>query len=155
VCEGATWHGHIDDGGRWEGFEGDAFNYPHITRLADPASWLPASAWEDREIKSFVPSEYDIFINGGPPADPAVQELVDAKDWECQADSCYTAFTTDEARALAEALDAAGFKADIGRYKAADYLEYHDPDNPTGVGSRIDFWARLPQRVGLGPVPGA
>ena len=29
-------------------------------RLADPASWLPASAWEDQEIKPYVSSRYGV-----------------------------------------------------------------------------------------------
>ena len=33
-------------------------------RLADPASWLPASAWEDREIRAYVPSGYDVCYEG-------------------------------------------------------------------------------------------
>jgi hypothetical protein len=31
-------------------------------RLTDPASWLPASAWEDREIRAYVPSRYEVCI---------------------------------------------------------------------------------------------
>jgi len=31
-------------------------------RLADPASWLPASAWEDQEIKAYVASRYSVCL---------------------------------------------------------------------------------------------
>ena len=31
-----------------------------VTRLTDPASWLPAGAWADREIRAYVPSRFDI-----------------------------------------------------------------------------------------------
>ena len=34
------------------------------SRLADPASWLPASAWADQEIKTYMPSAYQ-FCYGG------------------------------------------------------------------------------------------
>jgi hypothetical protein len=36
--------------------------------LADPASW-PASAWEDRAIKAFVPSRYSVCFRGDPERD--------------------------------------------------------------------------------------
>jgi hypothetical protein len=32
------------------------------TRLEDPMSWLPASAWEDPEMKPYVPSTYGICL---------------------------------------------------------------------------------------------
>jgi hypothetical protein len=31
-------------------------------RIEDPASWLPASAWEDPEMKPYVPTRYDVCI---------------------------------------------------------------------------------------------
>jgi hypothetical protein len=33
-------------------------------RLEDPASWLPASAWEDPEIRAYVPSRYSVCLQG-------------------------------------------------------------------------------------------
>jgi hypothetical protein len=33
-------------------------------RLTDPASWLPASAWADQEVKAYVPSTYHICYGG-------------------------------------------------------------------------------------------
>lgn len=35
-------------------------------RLADPASWLPATAWENPEIKAYVPSAYQVCYHGAP-----------------------------------------------------------------------------------------
>jgi hypothetical protein len=35
-------------------------------RLADPTSWLPASAWEDPEINAYVPSGYSVCYEGQP-----------------------------------------------------------------------------------------
>jgi len=36
-------------------------------RLTDPASWLPASAWEDRETKAYVPSRFSVCYGTSPP----------------------------------------------------------------------------------------
>ena len=36
-------------------------------RLTDPASWLPASAWEDRETRAYVPSRYAVCYGTSPP----------------------------------------------------------------------------------------
>jgi len=95
-------------------------------RLTDPASWLPASAWEDREIRAYVPSQYAVCFEGGPysiePSDilallpgPA-EDLLRAKGIRHGEGSvgCYDV-TTGEARAIAEALNDAG-------------LERNDPD---------------------------
>jgi hypothetical protein len=35
--------------------------------LADPASWLPKTAWANREIRAFVPSHYLVALDRGPP----------------------------------------------------------------------------------------
>jgi hypothetical protein len=35
--------------------------------LADPATWLPKTAWADREIRTFVPSHYWVALDRGPP----------------------------------------------------------------------------------------
>jgi hypothetical protein len=75
-----------------------------VDRLADPASWLPDTAWEQREIQAFVASTYFVMIccgsrdTSGLPA-PA-DRLVSGEDYHCM--------TTDEARAIAAAFDAAG-----------------------------------------------
>ena len=34
-------------------------------RLADPESWLPASAWKDPQTRPFVPSGYSVCYEGG------------------------------------------------------------------------------------------
>ncbi|HLA15474.1 MAG TPA: hypothetical protein VJZ72_01125, partial [Candidatus Limnocylindrales bacterium] len=37
--------------------------YERLTRrLTDPASWLPASAWEDRETRAYVPSRHVVCL---------------------------------------------------------------------------------------------
>jgi hypothetical protein len=98
--------------------------------LADPAAWLPASAWADREIKGYVASRYEVcvgrdgFASGGLASDvaalpPAARELFRARRWTrversqsslrqtppsaAPGDYCAAA-TTEEARAFAEAL---------------------------------------------------
>ena len=35
-----------------------------VRRLTDPASWLPAAAWEDREVRTYVPSRYEVCFEG-------------------------------------------------------------------------------------------
>ena len=88
-------------------------------RLTELQSWLPSSAWEDPEIRAYVPSRYAICPYRFPaPLDwsrilpllpaPAEELLADATPcrWDAP-DRCCTCFdvTTEEARAVAEALD--------------------------------------------------
>jgi hypothetical protein len=97
-------------------------------RLADPASWLPASAWEDREIRAYVPSRFSVCYEGMDDAlpasrilaslPPAAEDLLRSTD-RTRAESgpsvdgegtrywvqyC-SEVTTEQARALAEAFD--------------------------------------------------
>jgi hypothetical protein len=104
-------------------------------RLSDPESWLPASAWVERDVRAYVASKYTVCHGGWPPDQhigrsrilallpPVVRELLgDASlrqgplfgepgnfrpSYEYCAD-----MTTDEARAVAVALDDAGFHED-------------------------------------------
>jgi hypothetical protein len=101
-------------------------------RLADPASWLPESAWVEKDSRAYVSSKYAVCYSAWPPDQqversrllallpPAVRDtLGDAPlrqgplfgepgnfrpSYEYCAD-----MTTDEARAIAAALDDAGF----------------------------------------------
>ena len=97
-----------------------------VERLTNPASWLPASAWEDPEISAYVPSRYVVCYGGRPqqiapsrmlsllPAPAAA--LLRAKEQEEQGSGgfyCSDA-TTEEARALAEALDDGGTEQGVG-----------------------------------------
>ena len=62
-----------------------------VERIAEPASWLPARAWEDREVRPFVPASYSVCITGLEPrisvaeiatALPArLGDLVRAREW--------------------------------------------------------------------------
>lgn len=89
--------------------------------LTDPASW-PSSAWQDREIKAYVPSRYWICSRGIPEPierararsllpraaqdllDDVVRTHVEAMPSD---QDCYVV-TTEDARALAGILDDAG-----------------------------------------------
>jgi hypothetical protein len=109
-------------------------NFPErrlVERLADPAAWLPASAWANRQIRAYVPSRYAILYGRVPqaiersrilPLLPArAAELLRAHDAVPQlghiGGATPTSFTyyvsdvtTEEARALAQVLDGAGLK---------------------------------------------
>jgi hypothetical protein len=105
-------------------------------RLADPASWLPASAWADQEIRAYVPTTYRVCYGGttetierdrllhaipGP-----VRELLEARDAEKEGFGDYVSFgdwldgvrvtgycselTTEEARDVVRGLDDGGFE---------------------------------------------
>ena len=105
-------------------------------RLTDPASWLPASAWADQEVRAYVPSTYRVCYGGtketierdrllhaipGP-----VQELLEARDAENESFNMYISFgewvdgvrakgycselTTEEARDVVRGLDDGGFE---------------------------------------------
>jgi hypothetical protein len=100
-------------------------------RLANPASWLPASAWANRRLRPYVPSRYDVFYGGLiqtverssllPLLPAAAEDLLRSKEavprhgktGDPSSGSEYpitryvSALTTDEARTLARALDGA------------------------------------------------
>lgn len=100
-------------------------------RLTDPASWLAPSAGEGLEIRAYVPSRYAVCYGAWPPdrslqpariltlLPAAAQDVLRARDSTQRArtddsgvlgyDAC-SEMTTDEARALAETLDDAGFE---------------------------------------------
>jgi hypothetical protein len=96
-------------------------------RLADPASWLPASAWEDPEIKAYVPSAYSVCLEGKKGLGlsrvlallpPRAEDLLRTQE---NTPGTYTNLigtfvvwcshlTNDEARALERILDDAGLR---------------------------------------------
>jgi hypothetical protein len=97
-------------------------------RLTDPDSWLPASAWKQREIKAaYVPSRFEVCATAvvGDPPDLRLQQMSPARivallpeaaqnalrgrDWNARGagPGCF-AVMTDEARSLAKALNGAG-----------------------------------------------
>jgi hypothetical protein len=134
--------------------------------LTDPASW-PASAWEDRQIKDYVPSRYSVCFRGIPePIEPSriltllpgsARDLLRAGIRTQQEampanGDCY-GVTTEDARALAEIFDDAG----IGRYEPPareSWLRY-DLEDPGPPGNQvwITFGPVLPhgEATWLGP----
>jgi hypothetical protein len=86
-------------------------------RLADPASWLPASAWEDPETRAFVPSGYQVCYEGGVEVGvdrvltllpPAAENMLRAQEKTRMFPYWCSDLTNEEARALERILDAAG-----------------------------------------------
>ena len=78
--------------------------------MADPATWLPASAWADRQIRAFVPARYTIAIDRGYPEisklpAPARKALVQYS--RLRHNGCQIV-TTDQARALLQAFTNGG-----------------------------------------------
>ena len=114
----------------------------------DPWSWLPATAWEDREIRAYVPSTYLVTFR-------AAEESNRYRHWTSSLLSYrrrrwisstprtgnagdgrpYAMFTTDEARALAAALDDAGLEQDglLNAYQLDYQFDYHDESRDTVV----------------------
>jgi hypothetical protein len=100
-------------------------------RLTDPESWLPASAWKQRKIRAYVPSRFQVCAAAVVVPDldkprqgrvvqmglarivallpEAAQNVLRGRDWNARGagPGCF-AVTTNEARSLAKALDAAG-----------------------------------------------
>lgn len=112
-------------------------------RLSDPASWLPESAWADRDIRAYVSSKYAVCYSGWPPDQQVERSRVLALLPAAARDQLGGAslrqgplfgepgnfrpsyeycsdLTTDEARAIAVALDDAG----LDRADGANRLHY-------------------------------
>ena len=152
-------------------------NFPERLRerLADPASWLPASAWANRQIRPYVASRYSVKYHARPqtlersrilsllPA--AAEDMLRAKDAVSEHGqlgnggfpllpiTTYSSnLTTEEARALAQALDDAGLKPDRLRGELVYSFEIPgtsvDPPRPEKGPVRnevfIFFWPYLP-----------
>lgn len=97
------------------------------SRLADLASWLPASAWEDPQTKGFVPSSYSVCYQGGDEVEllrllallpPAAGDLLRVQENKPMPytnlagtfSSWCSELTTAEARKLERILDGAGVR---------------------------------------------
>jgi hypothetical protein len=102
-----------------------------VGRLANPESWLPASAWKQRKFRAYVPSRFEVCagavvvpdldkprqgrgVQMGPARivallPEAAQNALRGKDWNARGagPGCF-AVTTNDARSLAKALDGAG-----------------------------------------------
>jgi hypothetical protein len=93
------------------------------SRLANPASWLPASAWTDQRVGGFVPARYAVCswqLDGPPPvAQSQLEEALGVRTKDellsrstPRADpsrpECSLEVATEDARAIVEMVDAAG-----------------------------------------------
>ena len=117
-----------------------------IQRIAEPDSWLPPAAWEDRRIRAYVPSRFAVvFPDPQTPTDPSsrlallpspVADLLRSKGWMRLPDTspmagiAYVEVTTEEARSLAAALDAAGAERSDGSEVEAYRIETPGRDTP-------------------------
>jgi hypothetical protein len=126
-------------------------------RLVQAASWLPESAWEDKRLRAYVPSEFAVCYDGGrqPVAPRSIVESLPAaaadlllnKDWVSVMDTSTGRETevaeycwvvgTDEALTIVGALDGAGAQRGTGAY-VLDYV-LEDPRQ-----ARIAFEPVLP-----------
>jgi len=134
-----------------------------VARLTDPASWLPASAWQDREIRAYVPSRFNVSYGAQPQTmEPSrilallpapVEKMLRAKARTRTQGSVGTPghlhavynyssdVTTEEARALAKALDNAG----VERFEPAKVLAYRlEAPGRSGNTVTISFEPYLP-----------
>jgi hypothetical protein len=105
-------------------------DYEWPGRLADPAAWLPASAWEDQRIGAYVPTTYGVCANAPDDRPSRALDLLperarklldrttDALDLpagDALAGRCLQA-ATDDARAIAAALEEAGLPLELGEH---------------------------------------
>jgi hypothetical protein len=130
--------------GDWDDAQGLRDDDEHLARAIDPWSWLPATAWDDPEIRAYVPSTYLVTIEG--PDNwrvepdqltaqlPAAADLTPADAFLRQI-SPFAPLTTDEARAFAAALDDAGLERDPlwNAYQLDYQFVYHDESQDTVV----------------------
>jgi len=112
--------------------------------LTDMASWLPASAWDDKEIRAYVPSSYEVCYSAVHRAidpsrilsvlpAPAEDLLRDDGGARSGSDGYCSDLSTEEARALDEILHDAGLEQD--ERENAIRLEYHfEPSVPLTPG---------------------
>ncbi len=145
-------------------------------RLTDPGSWLPASAWENREIRAYVPSRYEVCMHMDSyawyqslelsekflelseiltmfPAAPAdlLREAeftaTDQTTWDGRPINGYCSdITTEKAQAIAKALDDAGLE----RVQPSYIQAYRFIDRKGVIPRRsgtIDFATYLPHGI--------
>jgi hypothetical protein len=125
-------------------------------RLADPASWLPASAWVDPENKAYVPSRYEVCYNTAQPGielsrvwasfpqpaedllrtwDRTHNEMVDMTG-VVHGDAWCSDVATEEVRALARILEDAGTQENgqlLGTHMFGYVVRSKDPADGTYV----------------------
>jgi len=90
--------------------------------IADPMSW-PARTWEDKDLETFVPSKYQVWLRLFPDQGSGPSLPVGAREWALlpatatdllrlgtKVDPAFYELTTDDTRGLAEALNEAGLE---------------------------------------------
>jgi hypothetical protein len=134
--------------------------------IDDPASW-PASAWEDRDLETFVPSNYQLRLRIFPDQGSGPDLPVGAHEWALlpapatdvlrlgtKVNPASYELTTDQTRALAEALNAAGIEQLTPMPMGEAVLRYRleDPYEP-GNSLYLFFGPVLPhgEAIFLGP----
>ncbi len=124
---GVLWGGLVvHDGERLVDAEWSDSEMPAL--LADPTSWLPASAWADQRIGAYVPSRHAICIEPASILDflpDATTELIRSRASdlgrparESEDLRCPFRVTTEDARAIMASLDNEGLQR-------VPYLRYH------------------------------
>ncbi|MGZ8582531.1 MAG: TolB family protein [Actinomycetota bacterium] len=106
-----------------------------VPRLTDPASWLPASAWVDREINAYVPSRSEVCGYGRTQRIERILSQLPVPASGLRAGGC-SDVTTEEARRLAEALidagpNRAGREVSTGRSTSGTRAVQVDLDSPS------------------------
>jgi hypothetical protein len=109
------------------------------TALADPATWLPTTAWADREIRVYVASRYSGGFDRRVPS--ASEFPPPAADLLFGRQTCRD-FTLAEARTISKALDDAGFAHSISSDGQLTY-EIYSPSDPS-YPAVLHFWPVLP-----------
>jgi len=126
-----------------------------VARLTDPASWLPASAWEDRTIRAYVSSRFAVCWGGGPqqPVEPSriltvlpapVEDLLRARGFDqygppdASHETACSSVTTEDARTIDKALAAAGLEREGGAYSLG--YRVTDPALPDEGPVRPHIW---------------
>ena len=133
--------------------------------LTDPASW-PARAWEDQDLETFVPSRYQVRLRAFPDQGPGPDLPVGAREWALlpapatdildlgtKVDEAGYELTTDDTRAMAEALNEAGLEPwAMPMGEAALRYALDHPDEP-GNTLWVFFGPVLPhgEAIFLGP----
>ena len=115
--------------------------------LADPAAWLPSTAWADRQIRAFVPSYYFVNYDRSAPdtskLPTPLRELFLQYQGLLGEKGCQE-LTTDEARVLLRALVAAGKSPS---QNGASYFGFDLPGF-NGNPSALNISPELPDDVG-------
>jgi hypothetical protein len=136
----------VRDGSRLVSVPWPGDDSPVLARINDPASWLPASAWADPEIKAYVPSRYQVCYDESPGfarLPQLGQDLLgDARRRLTNPASYCADVTTAEARALVDALDDAslGRQGEFGGGEPRFSLSYTiDRDVATGASDGLSL----------------